>query len=134
MHPDVSEALELAKHGPLRGKTPGRTDVLNISVPAESFVVPADIVSSLGQGNTEAGMHVLEEMFPQQQEERASGGAVSKVPIVAAAGEFVVHPEHVRRVGGGDVKKGHRELEKFVKLVRDRTIKALKKLPGPARG
>lgn len=133
MHPEVAEALEVAKHGSLRGKTPGRTDVLEISVPAESFVVPADIVSSLGEGNTEAGLHVLEQMFPSQPEERASGGQVSGVPIVAAAGEFVVHPEHVKRVGGGDVKKGHRELENFVKIVRGRTIKALKKLPGPAR-
>lgn len=134
MHDDVRAAMEIAKHGALRGDTPGRTDVLDISVPAESFVVPADIISSIGQGNTEAGMKVLEKMFPPEAAERAAGGAVDKVPIVAAAGEFVIHPEHVKRIGGGDVKKGHRELEKFVKTIRAKTIRALKKLPGPARG
>jgi hypothetical protein len=138
MHPEVADAMmvakETVKHGALRGATPGRTDVLEISVPAESFVVPADIVSSIGQGNTEAGMQVLEQMFPPAVAERAAGGAVDKVPIVAAAGEFVIHPEHVKRVGGGDVKKGHRELEKFVKTIRAKTIQGLKKLPGPAKG
>lgn len=134
MHEDVSAALDIAKHGALRGATPGRTDVLDISVPAESFVIPADIISSIGQGNTEAGMKVLEQMFPEVPEQRANGGQVSGVPIVAAAGEFVVHPEHVKRVGGGDLKRGHKHLEDFVKTVRAKTIKALKKLPGPARG
>lgn len=135
MHDDVRAALDMAKHGALRHDGPGRTDDLQISVPAESFVVPADIVSAIGQGNTAAGFKVLEKMFPQERVERAAGGpAPSGVPIVAAGGEFVVHPEHVKAIGGGDMKKGHRELEKFVKTIRSKTIRALKKLPGPARG
>lgn len=134
MNPDVAASLELARHGSLRHDGPGRTDDLEISVPAESFVIPADIVSSLGQGNTEAGFKVLEELFPHAAAERASGGQVSGVPIVAAGGEFVVHPEHVKAIGDGDVKRGHKQLEKFVKTVRARTIRALKKLPGPAKG
>lgn len=135
MQPEVAEALEIAKHGSLRGKTPGRSDVLNISVPAESFVVPADAVSAIGDGNTESGLAALEKMFPQVAEGRANGGvAGSKVPIVAAAGEFIVHPEHVKRVGGGDVKKGHKALETMVKTIRAKTIKKLKGLPSPAKG
>lgn len=131
MHGDVAAALEVARHGALRHDGPGRTDDLEISVPGESFIVPADIVSSIGQGNTAAGFKVLEQMFPQKAPQRTEGGAV---PIVAAGGEFVVHPEHVKRVGGGDVKKGHKSLEDFVKTIRARTIKALRKLPGPAKG
>lgn len=131
MHEDVAAALDIAKHGALRHDGPGRTDDLEISVPGESFVLPADIVSSIGQGNTAAGFKILEQMFPEQPVERAQGGGI---PIVAAGGEFVVHPEHVKRIGGGDVKKGHRELDKFVKLIRAKTIRALRKLPGPAKG
>lgn len=131
MHEDVRAALDLAKHGALRHDGPGRTDDLEISVPGESFVIPADIVSAIGQGNTAAGFKVLEQMFPEKPVQRASGG---DVPIVAAGGEFVVHPEHVKRVGGGNVKKGHKALEDMVKAIRAKTIKALKKLPGPARG
>lgn len=131
LHPDVEAALEVARAGALRHHGPGRTDDLKISVPAESFVVPADIVSALGEGNTENGFKKLEHMFPAPPVERAAGG---KVPIVAAGGEFIVHPEHVRRVGGGDLKRGHKALEDMVKIIRAKTIKKLKKLPGPAKG
>jgi hypothetical protein len=127
----VAEALAIAKHGSLRHHGPGRTDDLEINVPGESFVIPADIVSALGQGNTEAGFAALESYFPPIKEERAGGGGV---PIVAAGGEFVVHPSHVARVGGGDVKKGHEALRDFVTLMRKKTIKQLKKLPKPVRG
>ncbi len=57
-------------------------------MPAESFIVPADIVSSIGQGNTEAGFAILEKHWPPIPEHRASGGSTGKTPIVAAGGEF----------------------------------------------
>lgn len=63
---------------------------------------------------------------------KAHGGAVG-VPIVAAGGEWVVHPEHVEHVGGGDLDMGHRVLDEFVKRVRKELIKTLQKLPGPKR-
>lgn len=131
MHPDVEAALEIARTGALRHDGPGRTDDLKISVPAESFVIPADIVSAAGDGNTAAGFKKLEAMFPPPPVQRADGG---KVPIVAAGGEFVVHPEHVKKLGGGDMKRGHKALDDFVNLMRKKTIKKLSKLPGPAKG
>lgn len=128
----VAAALEIAKTGALRHDGPGRTDDLEISVPGESFVLPADVVSSLGEGNTANGLKVLERMFPPSQPvKRAAGGAV---PIVAAGGEFVVGPEHVARVGGGDMKKGHAALRRFVLLARKHHIKTLKSLPNPSKG
>ena len=67
----------------------------------------------------------------------SSGGAENDhggtVPIVAAGGEYVVHPDHVRELGGGDLDMGHRVLDEFVKRVRKENIKTLKKLPGPRR-
>lgn len=131
IHPDVSAALEIARSGALRHHGPGRVDDLPISVPAESFVIPADVCSAIGQGNTENGFHALEKMFPAPREGRAAGG---KVPIVAAGGEFVVHPDHIKRIGGGDMKKGHQALRDMVDIIRKKTIKKLKSLPKPARG
>lgn len=61
------------------------------------------------------------------------GGAASGVPIVAAGGEYVVHPDAVREVGGGDMDAGHAVLDEFVKRMRKELIKTLKKLPGPAK-
>lgn len=41
----------------------GRTDRLNRKVPGGSYVIPADVVSALGEGNTMAGSTILERMF-----------------------------------------------------------------------
>jgi hypothetical protein len=53
------------------------------------------------------------------------------VPILAAGGEFVVHPHHVLRWGNGDIEKGHRALDKLVLAIRARTIKEMSKLKPP---
>lgn len=128
----VEAALEIARTGAIKHDDPGRTDTVNMSVPAESFVIPADIVSSLGEGNTAAGFKVLEKMFPPSvQPHLAQGG---KVPVVVAGGEYVVGPEHIKKAGGGDLKKGHEVLRSFVAKQRAKTIKTLKKLPKPVKG
>lgn len=118
-------------HQPVTGALihdgPGRTDDTPIHVPAESFIVPADVISALGQGNTLAGFNVLAKLYPPQ---RAMGGAV---PIVAAGGEYVISPDHVARIGGGDHKRGHGVLNEFVKHARREHIKTLRGLPVPVK-
>lgn len=64
---------------------------------------------------------------------RADGGRTTGVPIVAAGGEYVIPPEHVVRIGGGDLDHGHKILDSFVKKMRQKTIKTLQSLPGPAK-
>ena len=68
----------------------------------------------------------------------ASGGKTDEhahepVPILAAAGEHVIPPEFVRRIGLGDLDRGHAILDKFCMEVRKKNIKDLRKLPKPAR-
>ena len=63
---------------------------------------------------------------------KARGGAAG-VPIVAAGGEWVVHPDHVEGVGGGDLDMGHKVLDEFVRRARKELIGTLKKLPGPRK-
>ena len=60
-----AEAMGLARShvGPIMSAVPGRTDRHNINVPSGSYVLPADHVSSLGQGNTVAGVKILNNMF-----------------------------------------------------------------------
>ena len=41
----------------------GRTDTVPLSVAAGSYVIPADVVSGLGQGNTLAGAHLMDEIL-----------------------------------------------------------------------
>lgn len=68
----------------------------------------------------------------------ASGGIVGPddqdgVDIMAASGEYVIHPDDVREWGGGNLRHGHQILDEWVKGTRDKHIKTLKKLPGPAK-
>ena len=107
--------------GPILSAVPGRTDAHFTHVPSGSYVIPADIVSGRGEGNTLAGANTLQKMFkmgpygsgmpklgghssmprPPKLGALASGGGkygnhVGKpVKVKLAGGEIVVPPEHV---------------------------------------
>jgi hypothetical protein len=120
--------------GYIPGSTGGRTDNKPIDVAEGSYVIPADILSGLGEGNSHAGAAALHAQFGMDVPHKADGGAIgAPVPIVAASGEMVVPPEKVAEIGGGDLQHGHNILDAMVKHVRKATIKKLKTLPGPKR-
>ena len=120
--------------GALTGKGGGRADTRPVSVPDGSYVIPADVVSALGQGNSAAGQKKLFGAFPESKPlkaaraRRANGGSV---PIQASDGEFVVSPSDIERIGGGDVAHGHEILDAFVLQARQDHIDHLKNLPSP---
>jgi hypothetical protein len=116
--------------GPITGDTPGRTDVHEMNVPDGAYVIPADVVSHMGENNTEAGLARLEHQFGGRARTYAKGGSV---PVITASGEFVVSPEKVKEIGGGDLDMGHKILDRFVLLMRKKHIDTLKRLPGPAK-
>lgn len=53
----------LHPEGLVQGRAGGRTDVHPIQVPAGSYVLPADVVSGLAEGNTMAGSNVIDRMM-----------------------------------------------------------------------
>ena len=111
----------------------GRTDTVPLDVASGSYVIPADIISGIGQGDTTAGYHKLTQMFGPQAPKPAQAAGAPSVPILAAGGEFVISPETVGRVGNGDLKAGHEALDLWVRMQRRKTIQDLKKLPGPSK-
>lgn len=141
--------------GFLHSTVPGRTDKINMSPPAGSYVLPADVISGLGEGNSLAGARIMSEALnsgpygiPQPRAPRehtmprpprplppeSQGGRHnSPVPIVAAGGEMVLSPDEVMRIGGGNVKRGHDILDRFVVHVRKKTAQEMLKLPGPKK-
>lgn len=123
--------------GPIHSAVAGRTDHLPMHVPSGSYVIPADIISAMGEGNTMAGFKIMNDitkMYGDLPKAFASGGETGeKVAIVAAGGEYVIPPEIVVSIGGGDMEVGHAELDDFVKKMRAKTVKTLKSLPGPKK-
>lgn len=140
--------------GPIHSGVAGRTDHLPMNVRSGSYVLPADIVSAMGEGNTVAGFKIakkLPNMFSARDRtkgtpygesglpygvpmpHKAAGGATSKVPIVAAGGELVYSPEEVALIGGGDLDDGHKILDEFVRQFRAKTVDTLRKLPPPRK-
>jgi hypothetical protein len=137
--------------GPIHSAVAGRTDHLPTHVPSGSYVLPADIVSAHGEGNTMAGFKNIRRMFsgapygggaaPYGQSEgvygqmpgKADGGSVEGVPCVLAGGEYVLAPHEVAWAGDGDMATGHKVLDDYVKQYRGRTIKTLTNLPGPRK-
>jgi hypothetical protein len=146
---------KIAPHaGPIQSHVAGRTDHLPMHVKSGSYVIPADIISAMGEGNTMAGFKSAKIVFggtPYGQKgsaygqpsspygadmpRKADGGQIDDplVPIIAAGGEYVITPEEVINVGGGDIDYGHQVLDSFVKKMRAKTIETLKKLPGPKK-
>lgn len=121
--------------GPIHSPVAGRTDHLPMHVPSGSYVIPADIVSSLGEGNTMAGFRAVKTMFSKAPAGAfAQGGSTGEpVAIVAAGGEYVLTPDEVMWAGGGNMDVGHKALDEWIKATRAETIQTLKKLPGPKR-
>jgi hypothetical protein len=69
-------------------------------------------------------------MFGAPRTNFVAGGPVG---IKISDGEFIVSPEQVTELGGGDINAGHKRLEEFMRQVRADHIHTLQNLPGPAR-
>lgn len=150
-------------HGPVNSAVPGRTDAHKVAVPSGSYVIPADVVSARGQGNTKAGMNVLQQMFrmgpygaapgaihpgrtmprgmaaPKMQNIMASRGGshgnhVGKpVPVDVAGGELIVPPHNLMQTVHPNLETAHEIMDKWVVNERKKHIKTLAKLPGPVK-
>lgn len=152
--------------GPIHSAVSGRTDHLPVHVPSGSYVIPADVISGMGEGNTMAGFKILKRVFSGlpygggKQPYGAKGGPYgrgsnpydsdlgklygssisghakggktgSDVKVVVAGGEFTLTPQEVLKAGDGDMDRGHRVLDDFVKQMRGHIVRTMSKLPGP---
>lgn len=118
--------------GPIVGDTGGRADKVPMEVPDGAYVIPADIVSGFGEGNTAAGMLVLADMFPESKPSLMRGMPHKGVPILAADGEFVISPTSIEQ-RWGDLETGHKSLDAWVLQERQNLIETLSNLDPPAQ-
>lgn len=137
-------ARQLTHEGFLHSTVPGRTDKLPIAVKGGAYVLPADHVAALGQGNSLAGAATVNKMFKMgpygtsptplralRGAKRADGGA-SPTDIIAAGGEIVIPPEAIIDKYG-DLDKGHKALDAWVVNTRKKHIKTLRNLKPPKK-
>ena len=61
-HDKISQKVHV---GPIHSPVAGRTDHLPMHVPSGAYVIPADIIGAMGEGNTMAGFKVAKSMFSQ---------------------------------------------------------------------
>jgi hypothetical protein len=123
--------------GPIIGHTYGRADKVSMAVPDGAYVLTSDHCSAMGEGNTLSGFRKLAKMFPKSAKaheegadvKRASGG---RVPIYAADGEWVVHPDDIVD-RWGDLDTGHKILDRWQTEERENHIHTLKNLDPPAQ-
>jgi hypothetical protein len=91
------------------------------------FVVPADVVSALGNGSTDAGLRKLMDKIGAVQPIKGKGDGLSdsistnidgRQPARVADGEAYVDPRTVAKIGGGDAKKGAKKLYAMMDKIR----------------
>src|SRR6266478_1623751 len=152
-------ARQIFREGFLHSTVPGRTDKLPISVSGGSYVLPADHVAALGQGNSNAGANIVSKMFKSgpygsaptplhgtgvkmphlnltpKAPKIARGGQAGHgkpTPIIAAGGEIVLSPEQIIK-RFGSLEKGHKALDHWVNKTRKKHIKTLRGLKPPKK-
>jgi hypothetical protein len=91
------------------------------------FVVPADVVSALGNGSTDAGLRTLQAKLGAIKPIKGKGDGLSdsipthidgKQPARVADGEAYIDPKTVAKIGGGDMKKGASKLYAMMDKIR----------------
>lgn len=101
------------------GETGGQQDNVHVDLPHGSFVLDANTVSAVGDGNSIAGKNKIRKMLNRLN---AGIGEITKetslVPAAISSGEFTIYPHHVSAFGGGDLEAGHKKLKSFVKNLR----------------
>lgn len=91
-----------------------------------SFVVPADVVSHIGNGSTDAGITALNKKLGAKPIRGGGDGMSDSIPTSiegkqkarVADGEAVVEPEMVKRIGKGSSKEGAKKLYDMMDKVR----------------
>lgn len=143
----------------IHSSVPGRVDRIPMRARTGSYVIPADVVSGLGQGNTYAGAKMWGQAIAHSAGPAGSvntirpghfrapalhmgrgrlfarGGATDEgyTPIITAGGECLVDPELVHALGRGDPEVGKKTLSDSVMKVRRQVMAHMRSLPPPVK-
>ena len=137
---DQEDQVELEQADTFATASDGGVMEIEEEMESGSFVLPADVVSNIGDGSSTSGHRRLTELFGGEEEYALGGGTgILKGPIKGPGGglddliqtgidgvrvarlstdEFVVPKDVVKRIGNGSQKAGAEQLYDFMKNVR----------------
>lgn len=92
----------------------------------DGFVIPADVVSHLGNGSSEAGLELLAEELGAKPIKGDGDGMSDSIPTTiggkqparVANEEAFVPPDVVKKLGGGDTERGAKKLYAMMDRIR----------------
>ena len=102
----------------LGGPGDGQDDLIRTQLEDGDFIVPADVVSALGSGSTNAGLAALEDMVLGAIGEDQIMSGTGSIEALVSDGEFRVPRAAVMALGGGSVEKGADVLYDMMERVR----------------
>ena len=93
---------------------------------AGGFVVPADVVAHFGNGSSSAGLALLKHKLGAKPIKGKGDGMSDSIPThidgkekaLVANDEAYIDPRMVKRIGGGDMKKGSEKLYAMMEKIR----------------
>lgn len=119
------------KGGYIDGDTGGQDDDVHMDIPEGAFVLDANTVAQLGDGNNKAGRTKLDKMFGGINKFSHPAEVKRSVKAAVSNGEYIVYPAGVNKVGNGNNKAGAHELKQMVNNIRNH--KGFKGFPPKAK-
>ena len=113
----------------LKGQTGGQDDEVPAEIPDGGYVIPADVVSHAGDGNSEAGalkFDALLRNIPKPKGKsvnlppkgKSLASYMMKVPAKVSHGEYVIPPYAVSHAGNGSNEAGALKFDALLRNIR----------------
>lgn len=102
---EIKNAAKIHK-GAIHSPVAGRTDHLPMHVDSGSYVIPADIISAMGEGNTLAGFKIANSIFEEDSQVKGHPYASGKTPYGANEAMYNASelPYGMKKAHGGETK------------------------------
>lgn len=112
--------LASVQHLAVGGPGDGQDDLIPAELEDGDFIIPADVVSALGSGSTDAGMQSLSQMVLEAVGEQGLTPTAlgASVPALLSNGEFRIPKAAVLAFGRGSIEEGSRLLYDMMEQVR----------------
>ncbi len=122
----TTAALGVAQLLPVPEAQGFRTMAAGGGLAAGGFVVPADVVAHFGNGSSSSGLALLKRRLGAKPIKGKGDGMSDSIPThidgrekaLVANDEAYIDPRMVKRIGGGDMKKGSEKLYAMMEKIR----------------